>query len=242
MLTSFVRAYSSPGRWTPWLRGLTLATLMLLAGCQAVSGLPNVVPGGDLVLLSLDSVEPMPQLGSYQVSGTTQFADQTPLTILALRRVQTGNHGNAAPFYSILDRQRVSVAKGQWSTQLQLLQTNPGGGEQWQAEAAHSPLPWQPESEVIFSVTLDPSQQTAALHQQLSNNQQGFESGAVRVSDDGELYAIATETITIEPPQWDAPPFPVTEQPTTRVAEPSQTQTPPTPPNAPPLPPNAALR
>ncbi len=237
-------------------RLLLVGVLLLVVGCQAGGILPASLvgtPQGDSPLLSIDSVESAGQLGAYTLSGQARLPDQTVVVASATRAITTqpveagALSGQSQPdlqtaFYAILDRQQVVIENQQWTAALQLLQTDPGGGEQWQAEAATSPAPWQPQSEVAFTVTLEPGQQTNALREQLRRDEAGFETGVVRVSDDGELYAIATQTITVDPPQWTPPAQSQAVPVETRAVVPPQTPTAPTPDNAPPLQPEAYLR
>ncbi|MEO1589875.1 MAG: hypothetical protein AAFU71_01150 [Cyanobacteria bacterium J06632_22] len=225
------------------IRWLMLTALVLTTSCSTV---PTAFVSGsnssDVPLLSLETVEPAAQLGTYLISGQAQLPDQTPITISAMRTIKTGSVENDTEFYAILDRQQATLENRQWSAQLQLLQSNPGGGEQWQAEAAHSAIPWRPQAEVTFTATLEPSPKTASLQRRLSRNQSDFERGTVRISDDGEPYAIATQTITIDPPQWEPPAVPSANEIETRVATPSQTPDRPTPENTPPLLPEAMMQ
>ncbi|MEO0758901.1 MAG: hypothetical protein AAFY78_18750 [Cyanobacteria bacterium J06648_16] len=233
------------GRRAGW--GLAMAGALLLTSCQAVSnGLPLGLPGQSASVgqtITIESVQPASQLGTYMVSGQANFPKGTDISVSALRRVRPETAADTEGFEALLDRQMVKVDERRWSVQLQLLQTEPGGGERWQAEAAYSPQPWVADPDVVFMATLDPSRQTPALRKQLDKNESGFESGQVRISEDGELYAIATTTATIPPPEWEAVPGALNNAVESRQAGPPRsTSTLPPNPKAPQISPDAYLR
>jgi len=233
---------SYPSTQYRWIHCLSLIGLLLLTSCSTVAASLTDIRGSAVPIVSIEKVKPESQLGSYTIFGQAQLPDQTPLMVSATRPLKTQQAAADTAFYAILDRQQTVVEDRQWVAQLQLLQTDPGGGEQWQFEAADSSTAWMPESEVSFTATLDPALQTSQLREQLNRDRLGFETGTVRINDDGEPYAIATQTITIAPPQWQ-PPDAASDAPieTRTVIEP-QTSTRPSPPNQPPLLPKALIR
>lgn len=199
----------------PGLRKLictTVSVLILvgLSGCGHLES--NFLSAQVSQFVSINDIQTMQVSGQFQVMGTANVPDKTLITVSAVRPLMIAtelqspeNPSNQQTRYTILDRQQVEVLDGTWQTELALAGAQTGY-ESWQATTQELNGAVTPQPQVDFIATLDPSQQSFKLRQQLSQDDTGFEQGYIRLNDDGELYAIATETLEISPPKLDRAP------------------------------------
>ncbi|MGB5960931.1 MAG: hypothetical protein WBG73_09765 [Coleofasciculaceae cyanobacterium] len=140
--------------------------------------------------------------GTYNVSGTTNLPNQSPITVAAIRSLSPANQllqDDAGATYSILDRQIVQVDQGKWQATLNLVQVAPDGRlkEAWQlgssAVAALSPSP-----QVSFVAVFDPTAQNFKSKQFVSN--QDIRGNLVRFSPEGVPYVQAAQSLKISLP------------------------------------------
>lgn len=182
--------------------------VLLLALC--VSCTPSKPP--EMVLKV--NVQAASNPGSYNVSGTTNLPNQSPLTVAAIRSLRPANQqlpDAAAATYSILDRQIVQVDQGKWQATLNLVQVAPDGRlkEAWQlgspAVAALSPSP-----EVSFVAVFDPTGQNFKSKQAI--NTQDIRGDLVRFSPEGLPYVQAAQTLQVSLPTGRRTPPKLTAQ------------------------------
>lgn len=152
--------------------------------------------------------------GSYNVSGTTNLPNQSPITVAAIRSLNPANQllqDDASATYSILDRQIVQVDQGKWQATLNLVQVAPDGRlkEAWQlgssAVAALSPSP-----EVSFVAVFDPTGQNFKSKQFVIN--QDIRGNLVRFSPEGVPYVQAAQSLKVSLPTGRQTPPKLTAQ------------------------------
>lgn len=140
------------------LAQLLACVLVLVTACDRP--LDALRGGGDPVAITIEQIAEAGQPGQFTLSGTATLADQTPLTVSAVRRITpqaTDPLLDEASEYAILDRQSAVVRDGRWQAQLSLWEVGPQGDyqENWQmangtrAESAVS-------ATVDFLATLEP--------------------------------------------------------------------------------------
>jgi len=198
--------------------------LVVCAGCRAA--LRPGLPLAEDTTLTLEAT-PL-ENGEFALTGTTNLPDQTQLTVLALRYwtpnaaspeldqprgaipgQSTARSGpDAAPLYSVLDYQPVTVTKGEWSTQLQLWQVAADGRyqEPWQAQVETLNLAAQPRDTVQFAITLAPNHLGSALDTLLAQEGPQRIAGLLRVTPDGEPFLWAAQSLPVGLPQGQTTP------------------------------------
>ena len=185
---------------------LLVLALVACAGCQAVQ-LPLSPPAATATILTLEA-KPLGD-GEFALSGTTNLPDNTQLTAIALRYLNPQQAApDGKPLYSVLDYRPVTVAKGQWSAQLNLWQVAADGRyqEAWQAEAAALKLAAQPSDTVQFAITLAPHHLGTALSSRLTPNSQQRLAGLLRVTAAGEPFLWADQALAVALPSGQTTP------------------------------------
>jgi hypothetical protein len=172
----------TPLRWAlsrAALLGITLLTPSLLSGCVRVTS-PQIE-------FSLE-VESAGQPGEYQLSGKTNLPDRTKVTVQALRVLTSPKQGS--PNYSILGREVVEVAQGQWRTSLRIWQVDEKGKyqETWQAIPKFA-KGTQVDPKITFMAITDPGNQPANLDQQLQDLGKRLEGDKIFFDPQGRWYA-----------------------------------------------------
>ncbi len=157
------------------------------------------------VQLEIKSLQPLSSNGIYNVSGNTNLAEDTKITIAAVRYLQPTVEqqdeflkSEATLKRSILARQIVEVKQGQWQADLNLWQVARDGSYQevWQANQQQMRL--TPENDVMFIATFDPSTQPDSLNGQKS--QPKLEGKLLRFTNEGEKYVQASQSLSIPLP------------------------------------------
>lgn len=205
-----------------WRIVSNIAPVLLITGCsqaQLTAILPQNRPLKDVALEW--QVNSISQPGSYQIAGQTNLPDQTQLTVAALRYLYPAAANqklSANPTYAILDYQSAVVQSGKWQTRLNLWQVAADGTfqENWQMEQQGLATRFNPQSDVVFLVSLAPIDQLSTLQQQLANQGQQINRSLLRSSSTGERYAQSQQTLKIAlptgntlvpPPQLEAENF-----------------------------------
>jgi hypothetical protein len=191
-----------------------IAPILFITGCsqaQLTAVLPQNKPLKDVALEW--QVDQISQPGSYQIAGQTNLPDRTQLTVAALRYlypVAANQKLNANPTYAILDYQSAVVQSGRWQTRLNLWQVAADGTfqENWQMEQQGLATRFNPQSDVVFLVSLAPIDQLSILQQQLAAQGQQLNRSLLRNSSSGERYAQSQQTLEIALPTGNtlAPP------------------------------------
>jgi hypothetical protein len=184
-----------------------ISCLLLTAGCTPPqSPLSLIYPPKLQTVQWTWQVTKADQPGRYQVAGQTDLPNRTQLTVAALRylypAVATAQQASLEPTYAILDYQTTTVEAGEWQTQLNLWQTAADGTfqENWQLEQQGLALRFNPQSDVVFLVTLAPIDQLPALQNQLAVQGRQLAQQSLRSSEDGERYAQSHQTISLALP------------------------------------------
>ncbi|MBW4441336.1 MAG: hypothetical protein KME10_08900 [Plectolyngbya sp. WJT66-NPBG17] len=180
--------------------GTLISLLILCTGCTAVPFFGSL-QNPTKTELSMQ-VSPTGEAGVYQITGHTNLPDQTQLTIQAVRNLQPpklDSQAESEQTYSILARTQVKVEKGKWDTSLNLLQPSQQGKfESWQQTSRSLNLKSQPENQVRFLATTDPTKNSIELQQQSTTA--GTQSASIQFAADGKSYLQAEQFLTIEPP------------------------------------------
>jgi hypothetical protein len=192
----------------PLRRVVSIASLLILsAGCSqapsAVRQLPALLPN-----LASDAnfqirVTPSPQKGVYTVAGRTNLPNESRITVAAIRYLNPKQPPalgvSPKPTFSILAYQDVKVNQGKWQTTLNLWKTAPNGRfqETWQLEQSKLGLTFEPEPDVLFLATVDPTDSFSELEKQLEK--QGIElvSNVVRNTAEGDRYVQASQVLPV---------------------------------------------
>ncbi|MGB3492620.1 MAG: hypothetical protein WBA57_07820 [Elainellaceae cyanobacterium] len=182
------------------LAGLLVSMLTLFA--SACSELPSSFFSDNTqpLRLNIDVVQGLGQSGTYRLAGASSFPDGTQLSLTAVRLFNTPSSNNtprSQPFiptsladYVILDRQFVTVQQGTFDGTLMLTtpSTQLGALEVWQLKQPDFLSVLEPNQEVVFTVTLDPSIQTNKVRAWLRQNLSRASSEFEKYTTDGELY------------------------------------------------------
>lgn len=178
--------------------------ILLSTGCTTVELPAALIHSKPLKEIALDwQVEQAKEPGAYQIAGKTNLPDRTQLTVAALRYLYpvaaAARRQNDSPTYTLLDYQSVTVEQGTWQTQLNLWQVAPDKTfkENWQIDQQGLAMRFNPGDQVVFLVTLTPIDQLANLKQSLTLEEKTIESGKIRTTSDGELYAQSQQTLAI---------------------------------------------
>jgi hypothetical protein len=141
--------------------------------------------------------------GSYNVSGTTNLPNQSPIAVLAIRSLRPANQqllpDDASATYSILDRKIVQVDQGKWQATLNLVQVGTDGNlkEAWQLGLSPAKT-LNPSPEVSFVATFDPTGQNFKSKQAIST--QDIRGKLVRFSPEGLPYVQAAQSLQVALP------------------------------------------
>lgn len=173
-----------------------IAIVALISFC--ISCTPSKPPETSLKV----NVQAASNPGTYNVSGTTNLPNESPIAVLAIRSlrpatVQLQDENSAT--YSILDRQIVQVKQGQWQATLNLVQVAPDGNlrEAWQLGLSPNQN-LNPSPEVAFVATFDPTGQNFKSKQAIST--QDIRGNLVRFSPEGLPYVQAAQSLQIALP------------------------------------------
>ena len=202
----------------PLKRLASIALLLILnAGCSQVPStirqLPALLPN-----LSTDAnfqlrVTPSSRKGVYTVVGNTNLPNSSRIAVAAIRYLRPSKPPSLGlspkPTYSILAYQDVEVNKGKWQAALNLWKVAPNGRfqEAWQIEQSKLGLTFEPEPDVLFLATVNPTDSLSELEKQLEK--QGIElvSNVVRNTVDGDRYVQASQVLPLPlPTASTAPP------------------------------------
>ncbi|PSR16033.1 hypothetical protein C8255_19965 [filamentous cyanobacterium CCP3] len=180
--------------------------LVACAGCQSTL-LPLSPPAAEATTLALEAKAL--GNGEFALTGTTNLPDNTQLTAIALRYLDPQwATPDGKPLYSVLDYQPVTVANGQWSTQLNLWQVATDGRyqEAWQAEAAALNLAVQPSDTVQFAIALAPHHLGAALSSKIAQAGPQRLAQVLRVTPNGEPFLWADQALAVGLPSGQTSP------------------------------------
>jgi hypothetical protein len=151
--------------------------------------------------------------GEFNLTGTTNLPDNTQLTAVALRYLESDTATAPAQsaddsLYSVLDYQPVTVANGQWTTQLNLWQVAADGRyqEPWQAQTETLNLAAQPKDTVQFAITLAPSHFGQAMGDALAHAGRRRVAGILRLTANGEPFLWAARSLPAGLPQGQTTP------------------------------------
>ncbi|NJO78472.1 MAG: hypothetical protein HC827_08055 [Cyanobacteria bacterium RM1_2_2] len=217
MLNRFWAQFQQPKRKFRsyvWRTVGNIVPVLLIAGCSQAQ-LPVILQQKPLQNVDLQwRVNQSSQPGSYQIAGQTNLPDQTQLTVAALRYLYplaaANRKLNANPTYTILDYQSAVVQSGKWQTRLNLWQVAADGTfqENWQMEQQGLATRFNPQSEVVFLVSLAPIEQLSTLQQQLASEGQQINRSLLRSTSIGERYAQSQQILAIALPTGNtlAPP------------------------------------
>lgn len=194
-------------RFSQKMQHLVVVLLLVLCASCAASKPPEMA-------LKVN-VQAATNPGSYNVSGTTNLPNQSPITVAAIRSLRPSNQqllqDDASASYSILDRQIVQVDQGKWQATLNLVQVAADGSlkEAWQigssAVEALTPTP-----EVSFVAIFDPTGQNFKSKQAV--NTQDIRGNLVRFSPEGLPYVQAAQSLKVSLPNGRRTPPKLTAQ------------------------------
>lgn len=184
---------------------LLVLVLLTCLGCQSAL-MPGSPPLPKSTTLTLEATALGD--GEFDLSGTTSLPDNTQLTAVALRYLEPKVNTNTDRLYSVLDYRPITVTHGQWSAQLGIWQVAADGRyqEPWQAEAETLNLAVQPSDSVQFAVTLAPNRVGAALGDVLAQAGRRRVAGLLRVTDTGEPFLWAAQSLPVGLPQGQTTP------------------------------------
>ncbi|MGB3615451.1 MAG: hypothetical protein WBA10_16785 [Elainellaceae cyanobacterium] len=169
----------------------SIATLSLLQGCLSSAWLRNTF----LTVSAEMEVTKLNTQGSYQVSGTIDLPDRTPMGVAALRYLTLNDpiaqNTAGRRVYTLLDYTEVKVSNGTWQTNLDLWQVGADGlfQESWQGYSDRLDWSVTADDEVVFITIPTPTKEIANLEQRLRNRQQRLDDALLRQTFDGVRYA-----------------------------------------------------
>jgi hypothetical protein len=199
--------------WASWVKtfGLVGCGWVALVGCTPIQQVRSwLMPESPKASLQLQ-VQPGTKPGTYDVSGHTDFPNQTELRVAAIRYLlpskPVGNlRSQPKPTYAVLAYQPVKVVDGQWQASLNLWQVAKDGRyqEAWQLSQLELKLAVKPVPEVVFLATLAPgdeTEQVQRLEQQLQQRNTTLDSTLVSSTSDGQRYLRVARQLTVPQPQ-----------------------------------------
>ncbi len=188
--------------------GLILPLLWTCTSCATLTRWVDTTFSPEPLELSIRQIEPAGNPGHYRVTGRAALPDQTQVTVSAIRYLNLSrSNSTGEPVYAVLDRQFAEVSQKDWETTLNLWQVAPDGKfqEAWQLNQQSLPS-LQPESDVTFLVTLEPSRQPDGLRARVENQDKLLQATLSRFTTDGELYLQAQKALTISLPTGSTSP------------------------------------
>jgi hypothetical protein len=215
----FQKTVLSQSTWYRLRGGAGLAILLILsAGCSPASlqvrQLPTLLPDLSSNANFQLQVKPSVREGVYTVAGTTNLPDKSRIAVAAIRYLKTNKlqpeYLRPNLTYSILAYQDVRVNNGKWQTSLNLWKVAPNGKfqEAWQLEQSKLGISLEPEPEVLFLATVEPSDSLSELEQQLQKQGIKLVSNIVRNTVEGEQYVQATQLLSVALPTGQTTPPP----------------------------------
>lgn len=143
--------------------------------------------------------------GTYTVTGTTNLPNKSQITVAALRYLRPKNQeffsSDPQEISAILARQIVQVSQGKWQANLNLWQIASDGRlqEAWQVNQSKTALLLNPENEVSFVATFDPTGQFLNPEQQQVQTPD-LKGSLVRFTNEGLPYVQAIQNLNIALP------------------------------------------
>lgn len=199
-------------------RGLVIIALLLVlnTGCSQVSlkagQLPTLLPDFSKNANFQLRVAPSGQAGVYNVAGTTNLPDQSRVSVAAVRYLNLKKTPSPSiepnQIYSILAYQDIKVNKGKWQTTLNLWKVAPSGQfqEAWQLEQSKLGIELEPEPDVLFLATVEPTDALSELETQLKKQGIKLVSNLVRNTAEGERYVQVSEVLPVALPTGQTTP------------------------------------
>lgn len=191
-------------RWLKLLLGV-----LLVIGCTSCSAIPEglverwITPALEF---KIQKIEVSDRPGAYTVMGETTLPDKTQITVSAIRyfpaKIKLSTDRSSRQDYIILDRQSSQVRQNKWEARLNLWQTASDGQfqEMWQSAQAGLGIQAEPDPEVVFLASVDPSQKLNRLQAQLDRLDTSRQLALSRFTSDGELYLQTSQSLTLTPP------------------------------------------
>lgn len=184
---------------------LVLAVLVLATACDRPPG--NLLSRGqnNAVDLVIEQITETGQPGQFILTGTTNLPDNTPLTVSAVRLVNSANVSDLTPEgaqHAILDRKSALVKDGRWQSQLQLWEVGPEGTyqENWQTIVGSAMAPASSSPSVDFLATLEPVDLAKSNLMTRSDLLESANSPLLNFTPDGEPYLKASQSRVVALP------------------------------------------
>jgi hypothetical protein len=195
------------------------ALILTMTSCQSLVWSQTVPQASAQAPITIETIQAIGSSGEYTIQGLAQVADNTQIAISA---VQTPKGSQ----YQILDRKRAYVRNRQWQVSLNVANVSPQTQAASTGEGSTSLSGGSNDVDITILATLDPALQSQALTRKLSRQTQNYESGYIRINDEGELYAVASKTLKVSTKAMP-PPSINHSQPTSavpKVVQPTQVQ------------------
>jgi hypothetical protein len=153
--------------------------------------------------------------GTYEVSGRTDFPDQSEIRVAAIRYLKptqsTPLDFKSKPTYSVLAYQPTKIINGKWQTTLNLWQVAKDGRfqEAWQINQSKLKLPVKPIPEVVFFATLAPGEnvdQLQPLEQELQKLGKQLDSSNIGNTADGQRFLRVSSQLKVALPTGSTTP------------------------------------
>ncbi len=184
---------------------LVLAVLVLATACDRPSS--NLFSWGqnNTVDIVIEQITETGQPGQFTLTGTTNLPDQTPLTVSAVRLLNSPNISDLTPEesqHAILARKSALVKDGRWQTQLQLWEISSKGTyqENWQTIVGSATDPASISPSVDFLATLEPIDLAKSNLMARSDLLEGANSPLLNFTPDGEPYLKASQSRAVALP------------------------------------------
>lgn len=184
---------------------LVLAVLVLATACDRPSS--NLLGRGqnNTVDIVIEQITETGQPGQFTLTGTTSLPDKTPLTVSAVRLVNSPNISELTTEgsqHAILDRKSALVKDGRWQTQLQLWEIGSEGTyqENWQTIVGSTIDPASSSPSVDFLATLEPIDLAKSNLMARSDLLESANSSLLNFTPDGEPYLKASQSRVVALP------------------------------------------
>ncbi|MGB7313107.1 MAG: hypothetical protein WA939_09260 [Nodosilinea sp.] len=184
---------------------LVLVVLILATACDRPSD--NLFSRGqnNTVDIVIEQITETGQPGQFTLTGTTNLPDTTPLTVSAVRLIDSLNISDPkaeGSQHAILDRKSALVKDGRWQTQLQLWEIGSEGTyqENWQTIAGSAIDPASSSPSVDFLATLEPIDLAKSKLMARSDWLESANSPLLNFTPDGEPYLKVSQSRVVALP------------------------------------------
>lgn len=180
---------------------LLLSMSIIVTSCSSLS---SMLTSNSPIIFSIDDINAVGQVSEVGISGQASLPDGVKLSVSAIRPSEANTDSDRlsdnSP-YSILDRKFATVKGGRWQADLSIKKKDDNTAfEAWQLDAASFGNSFDPSSNVVFVLALEPSNLSETIRENLLEGVINDGNTKLSYTQDGEAYLQVSETVPLQVP------------------------------------------